>query len=122
LATAQVKFTSLFDAMLTTMRARYKRNTRGLLTWLVKRGPNPGASVKSLTLKEVERLATTVLEKLRFIPDHVHFYSREAIADRKKMTAYYREEIDVSIDDPKTAGHGYFTATNIKTSASAIPS
>ncbi|KIW90412.1 uncharacterized protein Z519_09057 [Cladophialophora bantiana CBS 173.52] len=65
---------------------RYKKNTRALLTWFLQHSPAPPKPVKSLTIKELESMAQAVSKKLRSLPDVVHFYFRETIADRKRFS------------------------------------
>ena len=89
---------------------RYKRSTRGLLTWFQSRSPRPDRSIKSLTIKDLEKLAQEVSKKLKSLPDIVHFYFREAIADRKRLSKYYRSQVDKLDDDAATLGHEHFTA------------
>jgi hypothetical protein len=88
---------------------RYKRSTRGLLTWFQQRSSAPDKPIKSLTIKGLESLAQQVSEKLNTLPDIVHFYFREAIADRNRLSKHYRIEVDAAADDEDTVGHEHFT-------------
>ncbi|ETI28482.1 hypothetical protein G647_00931 [Cladophialophora carrionii CBS 160.54] len=88
---------------------RYKRSTRGLLTWFQQRSSTPDKPIKSLTIKGLESLAQQVSEKLESLPDIVHFYFREAIADRNRLSKHYRTEVDDTADDDDTVGHEHFT-------------
>ena len=89
---------------------RYKRNTRGVLTWFQKHGPTPNKTIKSLTIISFEVLVQDVSQKLSSLPDIVFFYLRGAIADRKRLNKYYRNYVDNKVDDADSVGHEHFTA------------
>ncbi|KAJ9608927.1 hypothetical protein H2200_006698 [Cladophialophora chaetospira] len=89
---------------------RYKRNTRGLLTWFQQQDPKPGAPFENLTIKCLETLVQKVAKSLISLPDIVHFYFQGAISDRKRLSKYYRTQVDGTIDDAGTLGHEHFTA------------
>jgi hypothetical protein len=89
---------------------RYKRNTRGILAWFQKQGPTPDKPTTSMTIKDLESLVEEVSKNLTTLPDVVHFYFREAIADRKKLNKYYRTQIDDTDDNADSVSHEYFTS------------
>jgi hypothetical protein len=91
------------------VRVRYKRSTRGILKWFQKRSA-AGARSKKLTLKELEALVHQVSQEIPGIPAIVHFYFKEAIADRKHLTRYYRAQLGGAGADATTEGHEHFTA------------
>ena len=88
---------------------RYKKGTRALVAWFIQHSPSPDRKVKSLPIKELESLAHYVSEKLKRIPDVVHFHFRETIAARKRLSKYFRGQIDETIDDVDTVNHEHFT-------------
>ncbi|EXJ79620.1 hypothetical protein A1O3_07899 [Capronia epimyces CBS 606.96] len=90
---------------------RYKKGTRALVAWFLQYSPSPNRRVKSLPIKELESLAQAASKKLRSLPDHVHFYFRETIAARKKLSKYFRGHVDESAEDVDTVNHEHFTTT-----------
>ena len=90
---------------------RYKRYTGALITWFQKQDCRPGKVARSLTVKELEAQAEEISGKLKVLPDEVHFYFREVIADRTRLTKYYRTQVDETANNTTTAGHIHFTAT-----------
>lgn len=88
---------------------RYKKGTRALVAWFIQYSPSPNRRVKSLPIKELESLAQTASKKLRSLPDIVHFYFRETIAARKKLSKYFRGNVDGSPEEVDTINHEHFT-------------
>lgn len=89
---------------------RYKKGTRALVAWFIQYSPTPSRRVKSLPIKELESIAQTVSKKLRTLPDVIHFYFRETITARKRLSKYFRAlRIDQSSEDVVTVNHEHFT-------------
>ncbi|KAG9780009.1 hypothetical protein KCU88_g3870, partial [Aureobasidium melanogenum] len=90
---------------------RYKKGTRALVAWFIQYSPSPNRKVKSLPIKELESLAQAASTKLRSLPDIVHFYFRETIAARKKLSKYFRGNVDECAEDVDTINHEHFTTS-----------
>ena len=99
---------------------RYKRSTRAILQWLLQHGPEPDKPFKSVALRELETMARTVREKISYIPDTVHFYFRETISDRSKLSKYFRIQSSAATNDQATINHEHFTATQVSLSVVRI--
>ena len=89
---------------------RYKKGTRAIVSWIVQYGPSKYNGVKSLPLKELAKLAASLVGVLKEVPDVIHFHFRETISARKRLSKYFRGQIDVSQDDVDTVNHEHFTA------------
>lgn len=87
---------------------RYKRNTRGLLNWFQQKSPIR-VSFQDMTIKGLEAFVLKVAQKLTSLPDFVHFYFREVIGDRRRISKFYRTKVDEATDDAGTVGHEHFT-------------
>ncbi|KAK5323367.1 hypothetical protein LTR93_005420 [Exophiala xenobiotica] len=90
---------------------RYKKGSRALVGWLIQYSPLPNRRVKTLPIKELEALAKIAATSLRSIPDVVHFYFRETITARKRLSKYFRAQIDESVEDLDTINHEHFTTS-----------
>ena len=88
---------------------RYKNGTRAIVCWIVQYGPSKYAGVRSLPLKELARLAASVTDVLKEIPDVIHFHFRETIAARKRLSKYFRGNVDKSQEELDTVNHEHFT-------------
>lgn len=88
---------------------RYKKGSRALVAWLIQYSPTPNRRVKTLPIKELEALAKTAAKRLRAVPDMVHFYFRETITSRKRLSKYFRAQVDESAVDVDTINHEHFT-------------
>jgi hypothetical protein len=118
-----VSHTHNFDTLpqdLLDVYLRYKRNTRAILQWLLQHGPEPEKPVKSVTLREMETMARTVREKISSIPDILHFYFRETISDRSKVSKYFLKQSSAATKDQATINHEHFTATQVTLSVAHI--
>ncbi|RMZ77540.1 hypothetical protein DV737_g4330, partial [Chaetothyriales sp. CBS 132003] len=91
---------------------RYKKGTRAIVSWIVQFGPPEHAGARSLPLKEMSRLASAAVEKLKELPDVIHFHFRETIAARKRLSKYFRGTIDASLEDVDTVNHEHFTTSS----------
>ncbi|RMZ87864.1 hypothetical protein DV736_g4898, partial [Chaetothyriales sp. CBS 134916] len=90
---------------------RYKKGTRAIVSWIVQFGPPEHAGARSLPLKEMARLGLAAVEKLKELPDVIHFHFRETIAARTRLSKYFRGSIDVSSEDVDTVNHEHFTTS-----------
>ncbi|KAK6382059.1 hypothetical protein LTS17_003944 [Exophiala oligosperma] len=90
---------------------RYKKGSRALVAWLIQYSPTPNRRVKTLPIKELEALAKTAAKSLRAVPDMVHFYFRETITSRKRLSKYFRAQVDESAVDVDTINHEHFTTS-----------
>jgi hypothetical protein len=99
---------------------RYKKGSRALVGWLIQYSPSPNRRVKTLPIKELEALAKIAATSLRSIPDVVHFYFRETITARKRLSKYFRGQIDESAEDLDTINHEHFTTRWDKANQLAI--
>lgn len=88
---------------------RYKKGTRAIVSWIVQYGPSRYSGVRSLPIKELARLATMVTGVLKEVPDVIHFHFRETIAARKRLSKYFRGNVDDSQDASDTVNHEHFT-------------
>ena len=88
---------------------RYKKGTRAIVSWIVQYGPTRYAGVKSLPLKELARLIAAVTAVLKEVPDVIHFHFRETIAARKRLSKYFRGNVDDTYDASDTVNHEHFT-------------
>ena len=88
---------------------RYKKGTRAIVTWIVQYGPAKYLGARSLPLKELAKLASTLEGKLKELPEVIHFHFRETIAARKRLSKYFRGNIDESTLDIDTVNHEHFT-------------
>lgn len=89
---------------------RYKKGTRAIVTWIVQYGPSTYHGAKRLPLRDLAILAEIVKNKLKHLPDVVHFHFRETIAARKRLSKYFRGNVDTTIDDFDTVNHEHFTS------------
>ncbi|KIW15509.1 hypothetical protein PV08_05555 [Exophiala spinifera] len=90
---------------------RYKKGSRALVAWLIQYSPTPNRRVKTLPIKELEALAKTAAKSLRSVPDMVHFYFRETISSRKRLSKYFRAQVDEAAVDVDTINHEHFTTS-----------
>ncbi|RMD44690.1 hypothetical protein DV735_g399, partial [Chaetothyriales sp. CBS 134920] len=90
---------------------RYKKGTRAIVSWITQFGPPERAGARSLPLKEMARLASAAVEKLKELPDVIHFHFRETIAARKRLSKYFRGSIDSSPEEIDTVNHEHFTTS-----------
>ncbi|RMZ81049.1 hypothetical protein DV738_g2481, partial [Chaetothyriales sp. CBS 135597] len=90
---------------------RYKKGTRAIVSWIIQFGPPERAGARSLPLKEMARLASAAVEKLKELPDVIHFHFRETIAARKRLSKYFRGSIDSSPEEVDTVNHEHFTTS-----------
>jgi hypothetical protein len=89
---------------------RYKKGTRAIVTWIVQFGPAELHGLRSLPLKELATLASTLTGRLKDLPEVVHFHFRETIAARKRLSKYFRGNVDELADDADTVNHEHFTS------------
>ncbi len=99
---------------------RYKKGTRALVAWFLQYSPYPDRKLKSLPIKELESLAQIASKSLRSLPDVVHFYFRETIAARKRLSKYFRGQIDGTADDVDTINHEHLTARRVEWQCSNV--
>ena len=88
---------------------RYKKGTRAIVSWIVQYGPSKYYGVKSLPLKELAKLAGSLTGVLKEVPDVIHFHFRETIAARKRLSKYFRGNVDETLEDVHTVNHEHFT-------------
>ena len=88
---------------------RYKKGTRAIVSWIVQFGPAKYHGARSLPLKELARLASSLAGKLKDLPEVIHFHFRETIAARKRLSKYFRGNIDDSTENADTVNHEHFT-------------
>jgi hypothetical protein len=88
---------------------RYKKGTRAIVAWVVQYAPSHYSGARSLPIKELARLASSLAGKVKSLPDVVHFHFRETIAARKRLSKYFRGCRDDSLDDVHTVNHEHFT-------------
>ncbi|ETN45924.1 uncharacterized protein HMPREF1541_00105 [Cyphellophora europaea CBS 101466] len=101
---------------------RYKKGTRAIVAWVVQYAPSHYAGARKLPIKELARLCALVTGKITQLPDVIHFYFRETIAARKRLSKYFRGFRDESLEDADTVNHEHFTIslTNIYANLCAI--
>jgi len=107
-ATHEITFSGLPPDILDAY-VRYKKGTRAIVAWAVQYGPSSYQGVKTLPIKELASLMQTVSSKIEGIPDVIHFHFRETIAARKRLSKYFRGNIDESEDNVDTVNHEHFT-------------
>jgi len=88
---------------------RYKKGSRALVAWLSEYSPSPIRRAKSLPIKELQYLAGIASQNIRSLPDTVHFYFRETISARNRLSKYFRAETDGAPIDTDTINHEHFT-------------
>ena len=111
--THEITFSGLPKDILDTY-VRYKKGTRAIVCWLAQYAPDRYSGVKSLPLKELDRLAKSVTTQIKSLPDIVHFYFRETIAARDRLSKYFRQGIDTSAaDEFDTVNHEHFTTRRV---------
>ena len=88
---------------------RYKKGTRAIVAWVVQYAPSRYVGARSLPIKELARLATSLTGKIKQLPDVVHFHFRETIAARKRLSKYFRGNRDESLENLDTVNHEHFT-------------
>lgn len=79
------------------------------MSWLVQYGPNKHRGVKTLPIKELAALASSVTNYISELPEIVHFHFRETIAARKRLSQFFRKTVDASNNDADTVNHEHFT-------------
>ncbi|KIV80494.1 hypothetical protein PV11_07992 [Exophiala sideris] len=90
---------------------RYKKGSRALVAWLSEYSPSPIRRAKSLPIKELRYLAGIASQNVRSLPDTVHFYFRETISARNRLSKYFRAETDGAPIDTDTINHEHFTTS-----------
>lgn len=104
-----VTFSGLPPDLLDTY-VRYKKGTRALVAWFLQHSSSCHPRTKALSIREFEALAETVSRTIKTVPDVVHFYFRETIAARKRLSKHFRTAVDESYEDVGTVNHEHFTA------------
>ena len=90
---------------------RYKKGTRAIVAWITSQyGSDTYRGARSLPLKLLAELATSIADKLREVPDVVHFHFKETIAARKQLSKHFRGHVDKSSVDAGTVNHEHFTS------------
>lgn len=89
---------------------RYKKGTRAIVSWIVAYGPARYYGARSLPLKVLGELATSVAASLREVPEVIHFHFRETIAARKRLSTYFKGNVDERLDETGTVNHEHFTS------------
>lgn len=89
---------------------RYKKGTRAIVAWVIQYCPSRYAGKRSLPIKELGRLATSVAGKIKQLPDVIHFHFRETILARKRLSKYFRGFRDGDAEDVDTVNHEFFTS------------
>ena len=88
---------------------RYKKGTRAIVSWVVQYGPPTYHGARSLPLRELAKLTASLTGKVKELPDVIHFHFRETIAARKRLSKYFRGNIDESAESVDTINHEHFT-------------
>lgn len=107
-ATHEITFSGLPPDILDAY-VRYKKGTRAIVSWIVAYGPAEYYGARSLPLKVLGELATYAASSLKELPEVIHFHFRETIAARKRLSTYFRGNIDESLDENETVNHEHFT-------------
>ena len=90
---------------------RYKKGTRAIVAWITSQyGSDRYLGARSLPLKLLAELTTSIAIKLSEVPDIVHFHFRETIAARKQLSKHFRGNVDRSSTDVGTVNHEHFTS------------
>jgi hypothetical protein len=87
---------------------RYKQGTRAIIAWLLKYTPS-GYSQSKVSLRDLSNIVSSLVGKFKDLPDAIHFYFREVIASRNRMSKYFRSNVDNNQADDCTLSHEHFT-------------
>ena len=90
---------------------RYKKGTRALVAWITAQyGSDRYLGARSLPLKLLAELTTSIADNLREVPDVIHFHFKETIAARKQLSKHFRGNIGKNPIDAGTVNHEHFTS------------
>jgi hypothetical protein len=99
---------------------RYKKGTRAIVSWIVQYRPSKYHRVKSMPLKELAGLAASLAGVVKELPDVIHFHFRETIAARKRLSKYFRGNVDKSQQAVDTVNHEHFTTRYVSVTSSLV--
>ena len=89
---------------------QYKRDTKAVIEWLVSHGASKYRKMRSLSIKDLFKLAETIKQKAVDMPESVGFHFREAITARTQLSNYFRKQSAASLGGAEeTQNHEYFT-------------
>ena len=89
---------------------QYKGDTKAVIEWLVTHGSSKYRRMRSVSIKDLFKLAETIKQKAIQMPDSISFHFRAAIAARAQLSRYFRKHCASSLGElAETQNHEYFT-------------